>query len=378
MRRIDFIPSTQTAIRIGPIDPVLPGPMDLFLEMDGELIVSARVRTGYLHRGIEKVIQEGPWSAAPVAAGRLEGESPFFSEWVFCQAVESIMRLDLPERAQVIRITLAEITRILSHLGFLRRMAELLEITPLYHYCSRDREMIMDLLELVSGSRWGMNYCVVGGVREDVTDGFQDRVLDAVGEIRYRLKEYNDLFVFHRAATARLQETGWISKQQIYRFGITGPTARASGEAYDVRKEKGQQYRSLDFEIPLGSGRELNRGDVHDRVLIRLREVAVSLDILNQVCGSMPKGNWKAGEVGSPRQPLVAVAGEGFASVESPRGVLGCHVVSDGGKTPVRVHFITPSRNALSVVPLMLAGERLEDVGLLLASLDLSIGEADA
>ena len=367
--------SDLTSWEIGPYHPALPGPMILKLKLDGEVIVSGEVETGFLHKGLEKSFEVHSWQAAIPYADRLDPEGAVFGELALCLAVEEIADIKVSRRAQTIRVIVAELSRVSCHLGCLARMARTVGAETMVHYVLRDRERILDLFELLTGSRFSLGFLRYGGVSEDVTEGFIERVVDVCDLIRIRLKEYNDLFSFNFAFLKRSAWIGMLSKESIRGCGLTGPNARASGLPMDVRKTHPYSgYELLDFEVPTGLGEGGAIGDAHDRFVIRLREITQSLEILKQAAESMPPGPFAQGKI---LRDYCVSSGEAYSRVESSRGLLGCHVVSDGNNHPVRVQFRTPSAGHLACVPGLLTGLRLEDVSVVLASLDIGISEVD-
>lgn len=367
---------------IGPYHPALPGPMRLRLSSDGEMIVRARCETQFLHRGLEKCFELHPWLATMVYADHLDPEASIFGETVYCLAVEEIAGITAPPRARSIRVILLELSRISSHLLSIAKVAGSVGAETMVNYVLRDRERVLDLFELVSGVRFSVNFLRFGGVASDVTEGFIERVMEVCETIRHRLKEYNDLFTYSHAFLLRSGRIGVLNQESIRKHGLTGPSARASGIAFDVRKDIPYLgYEAIDFEVVIGredeavaNGGRSVVGDVHGRFMVRLREVAQSIEILRHVCDTVPSGEFASVRVD---RDFRVPAGEAYARIESSRGLLGCHVVSDGGAKPARVQFSTPSSAALKVLPDLLAGIQTEDLATVLASLDISVAEAD-
>lgn len=364
-----------TAWEIGPYHGALPAPMKLKLRLDGEVIVSGTVETGFLHRGLEKAIELHSWQAAVAYSDHLDPEAAVFGELALCLAVEEMGGLEVPERAQAIRVILSELTRVSNHLANVVKVAQAAGGETLVHYVLRDRERILDLFELLTGARYSLNFLRYGGVSADVTEGFIERVLETCEILRQRLREYNDLFTFNQTFMRRTSGVGAISVSEILRHGVTGPNARASGAAFDVRRAHPYSgYEKIDFEIPVGRGSNGDGGDAHERFLVRLREISQSLEILRDVAESIPAGDHSAMMID---REFVVPRGEAMARVESSRGLLSCHVVSDGGRFPLRVQFRTPTPSHLPLIPTLLTGLRVEDLPLVLASIDLKIAEAD-
>lgn len=360
---------------LGPYHGALPGPMRLHLSLDGEAIVAAEVETGFVHKGLEKVFELRSWRSVFPYADRVDPDAAAFSELAVCMAVEQICELKVSARSQAVRLLVCELTRISSHLGFIARIARACGADTMIHYSLRDREKLLDLFELISGARFSLNYFRFGGLASDVSEGFLERVVEISDLIRLRLKEYNDVFSFNYAFRKRTCGVGVVSAERLLELGITGPNARAAGIPFDVRKEfpyGGSD--SFDFSVPTGKGEFGVMGDSHDRFLVRLREISQSVDWVRRLAESIPPGDFTG--VGT-LDDFIVPSGEAYIRVESPRGLLGCHLVSDGGSHPCRIQFRTPSSSAILMIPEVLLGARLEDLPVILASLDLSIPEVD-
>ena len=366
----EFLETDLTVWEIGPYHPFLPGPLRLALTLDGEIIVTTEIETGFLHRGLEKALERKLWQSSLAYADHLDPEAATFGELAVCQAVEELAYLTAPPRAQAIRIVLSELSRITTHLGYIARIAHAVAADTMVHYVLRDRERLLDLMELLTGGRFSTNFLRFGGVRADVTEGFIERVLEVCDMLRARLKEYNDLFTFNHTFKRRTTGVGEIFSDWVVDFGISGPNARATGALFDVRKAHPYSgYETVDFAVPSGGG-----GDCHGRFLQRLREIAQSVEILKQVTETIPPGDFNRGPIDKNFAPP---EGEAYSRVESARGLLGCHVISDGGKSPARVQFSPPSLAHLAVVPRLLEGLPIEDLPVLLASLDIGVAEID-
>jgi len=255
------------------------------------------------------------------------------------------------------------------------RMAKAVGSETIIHYLLRDREKILDLFELLTGARFSLNFLRFGGVSADITDGFVERILEVCDLIHIRMKEYNDLFTYNHGFLKRTSFVGTLSQQLIKHCGITGPNARASGVSFDIRKVSPYLgYDRLDFEVPVGLGEGGNLGDVHDRFILRLREISQSMEILRQIVEIVPQGEYINGNI---EKESIIPAGEAYSTIESPRGLLGCHVVSDGTHHPSRVQFRVPTVSSIMAIPKLVEGIRIEDLPVVLASLDLGIAEAD-
>lgn len=360
---------------IGPYHAALPGPMQLRLKLSGEVIHSVEIEGGFVHRGLEKTLEMCSWQSAIVYANHLDPEGSVFGGLVLCLAVEEIGEIQIPPRAVNIRIILCELCRISVHMNYIIHMARSVGGETLIHYVLREREKILDLFELLTGSRFSPNFFRFGGVHTDVTDGFLERVLEICDLIQIRMKEYNDLFSFNYTFIKRTANVGTISQKRAKEFGITGPNARACGILLDIRKAHPYSgYDRIDFETPLGKGERGQQGDMYDRFLVRLREITQSISILKQATESIPTGPFYSVKIGRQHQVL---PGEAYARVESPRGLLGCHITSNGGMYPHRIQFRPPSQAVWAMLPSLLAGLRLGDLPSVLRSLDLCIAEVD-
>ena len=371
----DFLSTDLTPWVIGPYHSALPGPLRAHLDLDGEIIAAARIERGFLHRGLEKTLELHSWQASMAYADRLDPEGAAFGELALCLAAEEIAEIPIPLRAQSIRVILCELTRISCHLAYIARIASAVGADTMVHYVLRDRERILDLFELLAGARFSLNFMRFGGVVSDVTEGFIERVQETCELLRLRLKEYNDLFSFNQAFLKRTVGIGTVRPELVRLHGLTGPNARAAGVDFDIRKQHPYSgYQSVDFQVPTGRGEAGTPGDSHDRFIVRLREVAQSLEILKHVAETLPPGDFFSGRVGIG---FKIPKGEAYVRVESSRGLLGCHLVSDGSEKPWRVQFRAPSVATIEVIPHLIRGSRVEDLPVILASMDIGVAEAD-
>lgn len=371
----EVLKTDLTAWSIGPYHMALPGPMRAHLKLDGEVVVAAEIETGFVHKGLEKALELHAWQSAVSFVDHLDPEGTVFGELALCLAVEEVGQIPVPSRAQRIRVILSELTRVSAHLGYVAQMARAVGADTMIHYVLRDREKVLDLFELVSGARFSLNFLRFGGVSADVTEGFIERVLEVCDLIRVRLKEYNDLFSFNHAFLKRTAFIGVLSPERARRHGVTGPNARASGVPWDVRTAYPYSgYEHLDFNLPVGRGEGGAVGDAHDRFLLRLREITQSIEILKQAAETIPAGEFTNGKV---EKDFTIMAGEAYLRIESARGLLGCHLVSDGSHRPARVQFRVPSMAHVAAAPELLVGARIEDLPVILASLDIGVSEVD-
>jgi NADH-quinone oxidoreductase subunit D len=372
---MERLPTQKSQLSWGPIHPGLPAPMRLDLKIDGERIVAAQVEVGFLHKGLEKSFEGRNWFSAIVGADRLDSSGSAFSEMALCLAVEEICNIQVPRRAQSIRLILSELNRVSNHLEYLAKMAQAVGFETTMHYILRERESILDLFELMTGSRFNLGFFRYGGVVADITEGFIERVFEVCRQIQIRIKEYHALMIDNEAFVSRLAWLGTLSAEDVYTFGITGPNARASGVQIDVRKSFPYSgYELVEFTVPAGRGTRGSLGDSFDRLMVRLEEVQECIHILTHVAERVPAGDFACIKVG---YDFTAPAGESFSRVESARGYLGCHAISSGESSPVRIQWRTPSSHHIRALPKLLRGVALQDVSVLLASLDLCISEVD-
>jgi len=369
---VEKLATDRSSLVLGPYHSSLPGLMQLALDLDGEIVVSARVETGFAHRGIEKVFENHSWTAGIAVADRVDPEGAISCELAYCLAVERLMGVPASPRSQVIRTMVSELSRISSHLGFIARLARAAGASTLFHYVQRDRERFLDLFELLAGSRFSLNFLRFGGVGAEVSDGLIERILEVCAAMKHRFKEYNDIFSYNHGFLSRATGTATLSLEAARDYGLTGPTARASGFGIDVRKwSPYAAYGAMDFDIPMA---EAGAGDVHARYMIRIREIVQSMEIVKQCADGLPSGSSEG--MRAVKRAFVP-KGEAWSRVESGRGMLSCHVISDGGERPKRVRFRPAGRAALDVLPLVLAGSYIEDLPIILASMDLSLAEID-
>jgi len=370
---LEELKADQGVIEFGPFNIGLPTPLKIRAILDGEIIVSSEYEFGYSHRGLERLIENQNWSSIIPFSDRMEPESAVFSELVICQAVEQLCNIEVPDRAKYIRIILSELTRIACHLRYIQLVSGTLDCQSLVNYVSRDREKILDLIELVSGSRFSITYLCFGGVVVDVSEGFLERVNEASNLLKQRLKEYESLLSTNHFFKKRLENLAVISKKSVIRYGLSGPNARASGLDCDVRRMA--PYSNYDHLNVRKDFSELNsRGDALSRYLMRIVEINDSMDLIEGAVGKIQSGAYYSDDVQSS---FHIPAGEAYSRVESPRGILACHIISDGSMRPRRVHYITPSINSLTALPKTLSGIQIDDATLVLVGLDIKMSEVD-
>ena len=367
--QLEPVEDNQFVLNLGPQHPGTHGVLRVILHMDGEYILTADPVLGYGHRMQEKIAENMPYTQILPYMARMDylAALSFNQAWV-C-VVEKMCGYEVPRRAEYIRVLTTELNRISSHyLWFGAFLLDLGAFTPFLHAFA-DREMILDLLEEVTGSRLTYCYFRFGGVSSDVDDSFLQGVQDFVEHMRSHLKTYHELVTGNVIFQMRTKNVGVILPFDTWGYGLTGPVLRGSGEKYDVRtSEPYSIYPELDFEIPVEQD-----GDCLARYMVRMREVEESLNIIQQTLDKIPDGPVRSKVPKIIKPP----AGEACMAVETPRGELVVHVVSDGTKVPYRVRYRVPSFGNLSVFSRLAKGQLLADALAVLGSLDLVIPEVD-
>lgn len=381
-------------LNMGPQHPATHGVLRLVLELEGEVILGAEPVIGYLHTGFEKEMETRTYHQNIVFPPRIEYLATFIEEQAYVLAVEKLMGIRAPKRAETIRIILAELSRIASHLVWLGTSAIDLNVSSVFMYCFRDREQILDLFEAVSGQRMMHGYFRIGGLQWDLPSGFSERVRTFVEDLPRHLEEYETLLTDNLIWRQRTEGVGVLSAEDALRYGCTGPVLRGSGVDYDVRKAFPYGgYDAYEFDVPLGE-----HGDSFDRYKIRVEEMRQSRRIILQALDRLADGPISVEDrkvTLPPRRELVrsmeAVihqfklvsegihppVGEIYAAVESPRGEKGYYLVSDGSNRPVRVRVRAPSFHNLQALPVMVERETIADVVVVIASIDIVLGDVD-
>ncbi|MBI4979428.1 MAG: NADH-quinone oxidoreductase subunit D [Spirochaetes bacterium] len=357
-------------LNLGPQHPATHGVLRIKLTMDGEYIVHAEPVLGYIHRMHEKMAENRTYAQYLPNLARLDYLGAISFSLAHCLIVEKACGIEVPERAQVIRVIMAELNRITSHLlWFGALIVDLGGFTPLL-YTFDDREMILDLMDAITGSRLTFCYLRFGGVSADVDDAFISGVQKVVPHMRKRLKMYDSLVTGNPILRERLQGIGDITPDMCRSYGASGAVARGSGVNYDVRKtEPYSGYDKYDFEVPL-----LSDGDSMARFIVRMKEMEQSLRIIEQAAAHVPAGAYKNDSVPRILKPAV---GDFYQAVETPRGAFGIRMVSDGSNTPYRMKLRSPCFSNLSLLPEVSEGMLLADMLAFMGSLDLVIPEID-
>ena len=359
-------------VSMGPHHPSTHGVFRMDVVLDGERVVKLKPVFGYLHRNHEKIAEGTSYLASMPYTDRLDYFCSMTNNWAYALSVEKLAGLQVPERAEYIRVITAELTRLINHtclMGFLVQDMGALG-TPLM-YAFREREKILDLFESLSGARMMCNYMRFGGCRCDLPTGWLEQAQKVVDEYPRFLDEYERLLMGNEILMSRSQNIGVLSRDLAISAGITGPMLRASGVNYDIRKvDKYGIYDRFSFRIPLAE-----HGDVYDRLMVRLLEMRESVGILQQALKSIPEG-----PIVDPKAKLRGFkpkAGEAYGRIEAPKGELGFYLISDGTPNPYRYRVRPPSFVNLTVLEDMCLGHSVADVVIILGSVDIVLGEVD-
>ena len=360
----------EMLLNMGPQHPSTHGVFRMVLWLDGEKVVDMEPHIGYLHRGSEKLCEGEQYAQVITLFDRMDYIANFNNEHVYCRAVEKIMGLEVPERAEYIRVILCELNRIASHLLFIATMGlDAGAMTPSM-FCFRGRERIQGLFESVSGARMMHNYFRIGGLKEDVPENFVQDVRELLVLVKEDTEESDKLLSFNEIFLARLKNVAVMSAEDAIDYGLTGPCLRASGVDYDVRKAAPYSvYDRFDFDVPVGLD-----GDCWDRYYLRVQEIYQSMRIVEQALEQLPEG-----EVVSSlgRRLIRPPAGEVYVRAENPRGEIGVYLISDGTDKPYRIKVRPPSFCNLSALKHMLKDCWIADSVVILGALDIVLGEVD-
>ncbi len=360
----------EMLLNMGPQHPSTHGVFRMVLWVDGEKVVDVEPHIGYLHRGSEKLCEGEQYHQVVTLFDRMDYIGNFNNELAYCMAVEKLMGLEVPERAEYIRVILCELNRIASHLLYVGTMGlDAGAMTPVM-FSFRGRERVQALFEAVSGARMMHNYFRIGGLKEDVPDNFRQLVNELMPLLREDVEQSDRILTFNEIFLSRLKDVSPISADEAIALGLTGPLLRACGYEYDVRKAQPYSiYDRFDFEIPVGLD-----GDCWDRHWVRVQEMYQSLRIVEQAMAQLPEGP-VASSLG--RRLIRPAAGEVYVRAENPRGEIGVYLVSDGTDRPYRVKVRPPSFCNLSALRRLLVDTWLADSVVVLGSLDIVLGEVD-
>jgi NADH-quinone oxidoreductase subunit D len=381
-------------LNLGPHHPATHGVLRLLVTLEGEIVRDVKPIIGYLHTGIEKTCEDKSyWKVIPVIE-RMDYLAYYFNAFAFCGAVETLVGVDVPPRAQYLRVIHMELNRIMSHLVWLGTSALDLGAISMFWYCFREREQILDLFEMSSGQRMHTRYFQVGGVIEDIPRGWEEKLRAFIEVMPSRADQYAAILDRNEIVLQRLRHTGIVDADTLLNHGVTGPLLRAAGNPWDLRKAAPySSYEQFDFKIPVGTV-----GDNYDRYKVRVAEIYESVKIIQQAIDGLPEGPFITDDrkVALPPRHELATSmealihhfklvtegyrvppGEVYYPVESPRGELGCFVRSDGSAKPTRVHMRDPSFVNLQAFAPMAKNAYLADLIASLAMLDPILGGVD-
>jgi NADH-quinone oxidoreductase subunit D len=382
-------------LNMGPQHPSTHGVLRVLLELDGETVVKAVPDLGYLHTGIEKSCEDKTYSQAITLTDRMDYLNPLGNNLVYCLAVEKLLGLEIPKRAQYIRVMMAELQRISSHLVWLGTHAIDLGAMTVFLYCFREREEILKIFERFAGQRMMTSYIRIGGVALEPPAGWREMVVRFLKMMPSRIDEYETLLTENRIWMARTKDVGIIHAKDAVAYSMTGPTLRAAGLAYDNRKVfPYSSYEEFDFSVPTRTD-----SDCFARYMLRVAEMRESLKIVAQAMDKITdQGEIRAEAAGiiPPQREKMKTEmealiyhfkiftegfspppGEAYVTVESPRGELGCFIASDGSPKPLRCHFRSPSYINLQALPKIVEGQIISDVVTCIGTIDIVLGEVD-
>lgn len=381
-------------LNMGPHHPSTHGVLRLLLELDGEEIVTCLPDVGFLHTGIEKNIEAKTYEKAVTLTDRMDYLAPMSNNTVFCMAIEKLGDIDVPERAQVIRVICLELTRLNSHLVWLGTHALDMGAMSVFLYCFRERERILDMFEMLSGQRMMGSYIRPGGVWRDLPEEFLPTLDEFLGYFPRKVDDYEKLLKNNPIWRDRTEGIGVVEPEEALALGMSGPSLRGSGVNWDLRKAMPYSgYENYDFSVPLG-----DHGDVYDRFYIRIEEMRESVKIIQQAVKRLPKGPFRTqnrkfappprAELGRSMEAVIhhfKLWTEGFSlpdeevyvAIESPRGELGCYLHGTGGNKPRRVHFKTPSFMHISALGTIAEGHMIADLVGIIGSIDIVLGDSD-
>lgn len=381
-------------LNMGPQHPSTHGVLRLLLELDSEIVVNCFPDIGFLHTGIEKNMEAKSYEKAATMTDRLDYLNNLGNNLVYCMAIEKLAELDVPPRAQAIRVILTELQRIASHLVWLGTHTLDLAAISVFWYTFREREMIIDINEMVSGQRMMTTFFRPGGLWRDVPVEFEDAVRQFISIFPKRIKEYEGMLSENPLFLERTKDIGILTSEDAINWGVTGPSLRAIGVPHDLRKiEPYSGYEQYEFDVPTHTD-----GDTYARYLVRMEEMRQALRIVEQALDNIPYGPVRSSnrkfvppprsELGTSMEAVIhhfklwtdgfdMPEGSVYVATESPRGVLGVFLESDGGPNPYRVHWRTPSFDNLQVLPVLAKGHLVADLVALIGTTDFVLGDID-
>jgi NADH-quinone oxidoreductase subunit D len=364
-----FLDANELILNMGPQHPATHGVLRVILRLDGEKVMGLECVIGYLHRGVEKIAEHRTYTMFNPYVDRMDYVAAVSNGLGYCEAVEKLLNIEAPPRANYIRVILTELNRMASHQLWLGTHAlDIGAMTPLF-YTFRDREEILKIFEKYCGARLTTHAFRIGGCQYETYEGFEKDVTKFLTFVAPKIDEYEELLTTNRIWVERTKKVGTISAKDCIALGVTGPVLRASGVKWDLRKAQPYAaYKEFDFDIPTGQN-----GDTYDRYLVRMAEMRQSLRIIRQAVDKIPEGPIMA-KVSKVMKPPV---GEIYHSIEAPKGELGYFIVSDGSTQPYRVRVRPPSFVNLQALDLMCRGQLVADVIAVIGTLDIVLGEVD-
>lgn len=364
-----FLDSTELVLNMGPQHPSTHGVLRVIVKLDGEKVTGTECVIGYLHRGVEKIAENRTWAQFAPYVDRMDYVAAVSNGLGYVLAVEKLLSVEAPPRAQVVRVILTELNRIASHLLWLGTHAlDIGAITPLF-YTMREREDVLVIYEKYCGARLTTHAFRIGGLQYELYDGFETEVKAFCDRFLPKVDEYEELLTTNRMWVDRLQNVGILTAEQCKEYGVTGPMLRAAGVKWDLRKAQPYSgYEQYDFEIPTREN-----GDTYDRYIVRMQEMRQSVRIIRQAVDKIPTGPIM-GKVPKVIKPPI---GEAYVSIEAPKGELGYYVVSDGSLQPYRVRVRPPSFINLQSLDQMAKGALVADLVAIIGTIDIVLGEVD-
>lgn len=386
--------SRRMVLNMGPQHPSTHGVLRILLELDGEIVTKAQPDIGFLHTGIEKQAESLGWQQVVTLTDRMDYLTNLTNNLAYVLPVEKLLQVEVPPKAQWLRVMLSELSRINSHIVWLGTSALDLGAMTVFFYCFREREEILRLFEMFSGQRLMTSYFRIGGVALEPPRGWREAVRKFISGLPAKIDEYEDLLNKNPIFLKRTQNVGFVPLARLLDLGVTGPMIRAAGLAWDIRKaEPYSSYEKFDFNVPV-----YEASDVYSRYRVRMEEMRESIRIVEQALDGMPEGAWKADaphvvlpdreKMKTQMEALIyhfkivtdgirVPAGEAYVPVESPRGEIGFFVVSDGTSKPWRVFMRTPSFGNLQSLPSLFVGKLIADTIAGLGSMDFVLGDVD-
>jgi F420H2 dehydrogenase subunit D len=366
---------SEMIVHLGPQHPMLPGPFRINAKLRGETVVDSEVEMGYIHKGIEKILENKTYLQGITIVDRICYLEALTNEEAYVGCVEKLAGIEVPERAQYIRVIMEELSRIQSHLLGMGEYASFVGFVSMFMYTIRDREDLMSLMDSVTGARITHSFLRYGGVKDDLPESFIDDVKYVFGNLRKAVDQYEQLYSTDSIYKARTKGIGVLTADVAKDLGVSGPPLRATGVAFDIRKDEPYLvYKDLDFKVCTETD-----GDVYARIQVRLDEMRESMYIVEQCLDQMPAGPiFPEKSPYGKRSPVMRIpAGEVFHRVEAPRGEMGFYMVSDGSDKPYRVKIRGPVYPTLQTLPPLLKGVTVADIVAIAGSMDTCTSEVD-